>query len=210
MAIITLSSSLIAEGFAMGVVRNDLEERSDVTGVRAGRALGLPQWRWHIRAPKRMTAAQAAIWKTMLLGLDGLTNHLAAWNLVELAPRGTMRGTMALSAQANAGATSCTIGTGGPGGGQATKTLLAGDWLQIGSALTGQLVMVTADATADANGVISVNFKHPLRYTQASSTSVTWDKALGHYKLMTPDPGWAYDNETLTQGGFDLDFLEQW
>lgn len=197
-------STSFASEFSMGVQRNDMEERSDVTGVRAGRMLGPPQWTYHLRAPQRMTPAQAAVWKSMLLGLDGLTNYLSAWNLVETAPRGTMRGTMTCGAL-SAGATSATI----TASGQGTNTLLAGDWLQIGTGLTGQLVMVTADAAASV-GVITVSFKHPMRIAQNAGTAVTWDKSLGHYKLMSPTPNWTYDPGTLAQGGFELDFLEQW
>lgn len=190
--------------FFMGVQRNDLEERSDPTGIRSARVLGPPQWTYHLRSPKQMTAAQAAVWKALVLGLDGLNNHLAAWNLVETAPRGTMRGTMTAGAL-SAGATSATI----TAAGQGTNTLLAGDWLQIGSGLTGQLVMVTADAVA-SGGVITVSFKHPMRYAQSGGVAVTWDKALGHYKLMSQSPNWSYEAGTLAQGGFELDFLEQW
>lgn len=188
----------------MGVQRNDLEERSFPTGARTGRILGPAQWTYHIRSPRRMTPAQAALWKTMLLGLDGINNYLAAFNLFEQAPRGTMRGTMTTAAL-SAGATQATI----TASGQGTNTLFAGDWLQIGTGLTGQLVMVTQDAVA-SGGVITVNFKHPMRFAQTNGTAVTWDKALGHYKMMTPAPQWAYDAGTLTIGGFDLDFLEQW
>lgn len=206
--IISMSTSLVAAEFSMGIQRNDMEERSDVTGVRAGRVLGPPQWTYHIVAPRLMSLAQAALWKTMLLGLDGLNNYLAAFNLVETAPRGTMRGTMTLSGAHSAGATSATITA---GAGQASTTLLAGDWLQIGTGLTGQLVMVTGDATANGSGVITVNFKHPLRNAQSGGASVNWDRALGHYRLLTPMPTWQYPAGVMAaQGGFALDFVEQW
>lgn len=205
--IISMSQSLQAAAFAMGIRRNDFEERSDPTGIRANR-IGLPQWKLHMVSAKRMTAVQFAIWQQMILKLDGETNYLAAFDIFNTAPRGTMRGTLTLSGAVSAGATTCNV-TGGAG--QAAKTLLVGDWLTIGAGLTCQLVKVTDDATADGAGLITgLNFRHPLRYAQSGGAAVTWDHAFGHFKCITEDLDWAYDPGTLAQGSIALDFLEQW
>jgi hypothetical protein len=90
----------------------------------------------------------------------------------------------------------------------APPTLLAGDWLQIGTGVgTSQLVKVTADAVAAIDGTMTVSFEPPLRTAFASSTAVTWDKPVAYYK-QTSSPQWGYRARMST--GYALDLLESW
>ena len=64
----------------------------------------------------------------------------------------------------------------------ANKTLLAGDWLRIGATAPWQLVMVTEDAAADGSGVMTVNFRHMLRFGGTAKTIIL-EKPAGSYIL---------------------------
>ena len=88
-------------------------------------------------------------------------------------------------------------------------TLLAGDWLQLGSGLgTSQLVKVVADAQAGTNSRMTVQVEPPLRIQFASTTAVTWDRPLAYYKQIGA-PQWSYrPGMVAKQGGFALDLLE--
>jgi hypothetical protein len=59
--------------------------------------------------------------------------------------------------------------------------------------------------------VITVNIENPIRLNggYASSTPVTWDKALGHYKMVSEHGQWTADGGLLV-GGAGADFMEQW
>ena len=208
MAIINQLDAMLIARLSMGVRRFDIHEMSGETGDSADRLLGAPRWLLSIQSPEAVDAAAMDLWRQLIVKLRGRVNFLAAWDKGRPAPRGTMRGTMLLSGAIVKGATTLTIDA---GAGQAGTTLLAGDWLQIGSALTGQLVMVVDDATANGAGVIVVNFEHPIRLQAgyAGSTAITWDKALGHYKLTSESAMWVMDGG-LKQGGAAADFMEQW
>lgn len=207
MAIITLPTTLLAGTFTIGQKRYDLDEISDPSGNVASRLLGPPRWRLSMSSPDKASEARSKVWQVMLMQLRGKVNHLAAWDIARPAPLGTMRGSLTLSATAAAGATSISV-TGGAG--QAGTTMLAPDWLQLGSGLGSQTVMVMADATANGSGVIVLTIEPPLRVGFTSGTVVTWDKPLVHYKMISEPANWQYDAGWLTKSGYALDFLEQW
>lgn len=206
MSIITLPVGIYFGEFAISQKRFDLKEVSDSTGHTAERLIAPPRWRVRMAPPNGgITYAHAGLWKTMLLKLRGGVNHLAVYDVAQPAPAGTMRGSPILSAQAVAGATSMQITNG-----TAFGTLKAGDWLQLDSGLGSQLVAVTADITLNGSGAGTVSFEPPLRVTYPSSTIVTWDKPVAHYKMLTDAPEWAYVAGAFLMSGFACDFMEQW
>lgn len=209
MAIITMPTNLILGVFNIAQARFDLSEMSESSGAAQDRALGPPRWRLSIAAPGMLSVESSAVWEALILKLRGRVNHLAAWDIMKPAPRGTMRGTMTLSGAHAQGATVLNVTA---GVGQAGTTLLAGDWLQVGSGTAGQLFKVVADATANGAGLIAVTVEPPVRPVGgfASATAVTWDKALGHYKVTTQAPQWGYVPSVNAQTGFALDLMEQW
>lgn len=209
MAVITLPSNLaIAKrGVRWGQRRFDVIGGNDATGNIQDRLGAPPRWSLSLRAPDAVTAAEAQVWRAMLLQLRGRVNYLLAWNPAQVAPRGTMRGTMTLSSSASAGATSVVITA---GAGEASKTILSGSPLTIGSGLgTSQLVHTVGDATANGSGVITVTVEPPLRAGFSSSSTVTWDKAAAYFKTINEATAWDHYDGALHQD-FALDLLETW
>lgn len=208
MSIITMDAAMRFSAFRPGFRRYDYQEVSDPTGAVADRPQGQPRWSLVIESPDRMTRTQANIWLQTLLKLNGRENHFAAWDYVRAAPTGTMRGTMTLLNAVAQGDVSCIVTA---GAGQAGRTLEPIDFLQFGAGLGSQRIAVADSATANGSGQITINFKFPARVDFAAGTAVTWDKPVTHYKMITEDPGWAYD-----PGFFDstskisIEFLEQW
>lgn len=126
---------------SVGQARYDIVEQSDSTGTQATRLLGPARWTLALQSQPVQSFAQAGLWESMVYGLRGRVNHLAAFDPGRVLPAGTLRGSPVLSAIAAAGATTATL-VGGTNG-----TLLAGDLLQIGTGLgTSQTVKVMADA----------------------------------------------------------------
>ena len=212
MSIVTLPATLrIGAGGGMGQTRFDLFTQSDSTGAQQLRLMAPPRWTLRLVQPDNMGQSDAGFWQALVLQLRGRVNILAAWDTSKPSPQGIMRGSMALSAIAAAGATSLAIAA---GAGQAATTLMAGDWLQIGSGLgTGQLVMVTAAALADSAGTITVNIEPPLRQAYASVTAVTWDKPIAYYRQQTDSTTWSMANggrSGALVSGMSLDLMEVW
>lgn len=207
MSVITMPDGLVFASFDVGQETYEAIESSDVTGASRTRIFGPPRWKLSMRALDGMTDTQARLWKAMMLQLRGSVNHLAAWDITRPVPRGTMRGTVTLSAAAAAGATSISVS-----GATANGTLETGDWLQLGSGIGSHLCAAIGPIALNASGAGTVTFEPPLRAPLTSGTTVTWNKALGHFKR-SPGAGLQWQAVAgLDDGtsGFAADFLEQW
>lgn len=203
MAIITPPANLaLGHDCTIGDIRSDSVGGSDPSGWEQAAVYGPPRWKQTLISPQSTSASDAAAWRSMLLGLRGHTNRLAMHPAAHPYPRGTMRGTMTLAASIAAGASTATITA---GSGQAAKTLLADDWLQIGIGLgTSQLIRVNADATSDGSGVITITFDHVARLSFASGTAVTWLRPLGYWVRTEADASWGYVGRRGGQHQIDL------
>lgn len=92
----------------------------------------------------------------------------------------------------------------------ASPTLLQGDWLQVGSGVGSHYCLVTADATANDAGAITVTIEPPLRKAFTSGTAVTWDKPRGHFKQRPDSVSWSGVAGGAGAGGFAFDLMEDW
>jgi len=93
---------------------------------------------------------------------------------------------------------------------QGNATLLAGDMLQVSTGVGSHLCMVTANATADGSGAMTVSIEPPLRKQFTSSTAVAWDKPLGHFKQRPDAVNWSGVAGGTGAGGFAFDLIEDW
>lgn len=207
MSIILLPSSLaIGSPFAIEQRRYELDETSDATGDSSVRLQAPPRWALSIVSPEHVSLDAADVWTSLLLQLDGRINTLAAWDVARPVPRGTARGSLALSAPAAAGVTSISISGAEPANG----TLRAGDWLQVGTGLgSSQLIKLVAPATL-AGGAGTIVFKAPLRRAYAAGTPVTWDRPLGYF-VLAPAAGVSLGQYVTRRHvrGFSIDALER-
>lgn len=195
MSILTWPSALTVTAQPWEQVRNDLEFRS-VFGAQVTEATA-PLWATSIAAPTlKDTDSACGAWQALLLKLRGKTNQLALHNFGRPAPLGTMRGTMTLNASAAQGAAALSV----IASGEASKTLLQGDLLGIGSGTTTQVVMVVADATADGSGVISVTVEPPLRNAHGGGAAVAWDKPTVLFRCREVAARWEYKRGGIVQG----------
>jgi hypothetical protein len=207
MAVISLPTDLKVGVFDLALPDYTLRSISEPTGSVQSRLLSPPRLMLHMGSADPLSLADGAPWEVLVFQLRGGVNHLACHDIGKPAPRGTMRGTMTLSSSASAGATSLVITA---GVGQASTTLLRGDWLQVGTPgpTTSQLVKVMADATANGSGVITVTIEPPLRMAYSSSAAVAWDKPLAYFKRIDT-ASWSH-MPGLLQRGFAVNALENW
>lgn len=204
MAVITLPAIRIMR-LEWGQHRADLEFSNGDSGASQSRVLAPPRWLASLNCPDGMNQADAALWRNLILQLKGRVNQLALYDLGNPAPRGTMRGTLTLNTAAAAGDLTLSV-TGGAG--QAGTTLLAGDWVGVGSGATRQLVSVDTDATANGSGVVSISIAQPMRYAQAGASGVAWDKPTALFRQTSTDSRWAH--ERAIRSGYSLDLMESW
>jgi len=202
MAVITFPDDMKIGKFAWGPLRRDVNFDS----VFGSQAVGVsaPKWRASI-AQSVLKDAGIGAWQALALDLEGGVNQLALWNVMRPAPLGTMRGTMTLSANAAQGAISMQIDAAG----EVAKTLLKGDLLGLGSGMTQQVVVLTADAQSDGTGRITVSFKHPLRNAFALGAAVAWDKPKALFRNISGTSPWEYGQGKVVSG-IALDLVEDW
>jgi hypothetical protein len=205
MAVVTLPDSLKLEKLNFGRQTFDLPFSNADTGANSTRLLGPPRWTLSFGSAADMNLQEAGEWLSFLLKLKGRINHLEAWDKARPQPVGTCRGQMSLASALAEGATQAVILVESA---QAGRSLLPGDWLQIGTGLgTSQLVAVTDPAVA-SNGTILVNFESPARRDMTAGTSVFWDKPKAYFKSTSAATSW--NSERANQGGFSFDGMEQW
>ena len=197
MAIITIPAGFSVARQTWEQMRMDVEFRS-MFGAQAVEG-SAPLWSTTITSSLKRPEQ----WQALMMQLRGRTNQVALWNFGRPAPKGTMRGTMTAGATVQ-GATSMTI----TASGQASRTLLAGDFLGVGSGLTQQVVMLTADATSNASGVITVSFEPALRNALSAGASVTWDKPKALFRRTESKAGWDYEPGTVKP--MTISFIEDW
>jgi len=203
MSIITFPTALQAVKQTWGQQRNDLSFRS-MFGAQA-LELSAPLWISSLDAPPMADYdPNVGAWQSLLMQLDGQVNQLELWNLVRPAPLGTMRGSMVLNDDVVQGATTLPIHAAG----ENNKTLLQGDLLGFGSGVTQQVVMVTANATSDGSGNISVSIKPAVRNTIPADV-VVWDKPKVLFRQRSNPAGWDYIGALLING-IRLDLIEDW
>lgn len=204
MAINTLPAGILINRQSFGQKRFDMTFQSGDSGASQSRVLAPPRWVTSISCHPDLTAEESALWRSMVLGLKGRINQLAIGDLINPAPRGTLRGTLTLSAAAPAGVGTITL-TGGVG--QASRTLLPGDYISVGGGSTVQLVTVANLATANSSGVMVVELDQPMRFAQASGAAVTWDKPVALFRQTGDSSGW---DAGVFQGSYSLDLMESW
>mgnify|MGYP000972689708 CR=1 FL=1 len=208
MSIVTLPTGILFGVYQIAQQRYDLMEMSETSGAMATRLVAPPRWKLSIASPNPgLSQEQAALWKKLLLQLRGGINYLAAYDVVQQAPRGTMRGTLTLTAIAAAGATSISFSG---GSGEAGKTILTGDLLQIGTGVGSHYCVATSDGTANGSGVITgLSIEPPTRVSFAIGTSIVWDKPVAYYKMTSGSNVWSYVPGTVNlMTGFGTEFLE--
>ena len=196
MTVLTLPSNLDVMRVDWGQRRFDLRFDSGDAGTGQTRILAPARWTAGLVCPDQLSQAAAAVWRDLILRLQGRINQLALYDLGNPAPRGTMRGTLTLSTAAAVGDVALAISG---GAGQAGTTLLAGDLLGVGSLL----LQVGADCTANGSGVVTVPIVNRLRTAQSSGASVTWDKPTAEFRLATHS-GVHYGPRSVSATSFDF------
>lgn len=205
MAIFQLPATLLLSRLVMGQKRYDLSFENAESGATSTRITSPPRWTMSFTSAQEMDTLQASEWEALVLRLRGRVNHLEAWDVGKPVPLGTLRGDIVTVGSHPKGATQIQMQS--PG--QAQKTLVPGDWLQLGSGLgTSQLVKVVDPAVSDMEGNLTVTVEPPLRLAFPSGTAVTWDRPTAFYKNTQDATSWTY--ERAIQGGFSFDGLEQW
>jgi hypothetical protein len=204
MSDLVLPPGLLISKWTFGQNTYNLPFGNPASGAEQVTVLGPSRWTCTFGSHFDLKPAQSALWSVLQVSLRGRVNRLKVHDVANPVPLGTLRGAIALASAVAAGSNTATLTASGQGG----KTLLAGDWLQVGAGNTGQLVKVIANAAADGAGTIAITFEPTLRYAQTSSTPVTWDKPSAFFRRTDASSQW--EAQGPVQGNFQMALIESW
>lgn len=175
------------EGMKFRVVQNQASERSILSGytqvlTRVGAA-----WAFDVDLPE-CTPDELAQLEAFFTRLNGKEHWISFFDWMRPVPRGTIN----LSGVTNSGSIAQFATTATLTGCGAGATLLAGDWLKLGT----QLVMNAVDATANGSGVMNIEFRHMTRASISTGQSVVLDHPTSNYILESSN------FESLRQAGY--------
>ncbi|MBT2321288.1 hypothetical protein J7E62_02805 [Variovorax paradoxus] len=206
MTIISLPTGILFKRQQFGHQNFDLEFSGGDAGASQVVVNGPPRWTCSLLSNEMLDLDQAAAWRALVLSLKGRVNFLAVSDLLNPAPRGTVRGGLTAAVGAAAGSSTLQIYA---GSGQAGKTLRLGDWIGVNQGGSNrQLLHVQQDAVVDGNGIITVTFEPTLRVAVGSGSAVAWDKPTCLMRRNEQSGSWA--SEGAVQGGFSLELMEHW
>ena len=130
----------------------------------------------------------AADWKAMLVALKGSVGTFLLGDPDYATPRGTINGSATLSGTAGDSTVSITM----------TGTLLAGDYIQLGTSSAARLHQVLVDQ----NGNGSLEIWPDLRSTYSGET-VIYSSPKGVFRLGQSTTSWSIDNASFYGISFD-------
>ncbi len=130
----------------------------------------------------------AADWKAMLVALKGSVGTFLLGDPDYVTPRGTVSGTPTLSGTAGDSTVSVTM----------TGTLLAGDYIQLGTGSAARLHQVLVDQSGSGN----LEIWPDLRSTYSGET-VIYSSPKGVFRLGNSTTSWSIDNASFYGISFD-------
>ena len=156
------------------------------------------RWEASVQLPP-MKRDQAGGWKSALTSLRGQSGTFLLGNANYYTPRGTLRSTAsdvqcAATGSANSEALTLDFNV-------STKTLLAGDYIQLGTGATSRLYMILEDQTGD--GSVEV---FPRLRESYSDAVVTTTGAVGVFRLRSNVVEYGWDN--LETYGLQFEAIE--
>ena len=148
-----------------------------------------------------MKRAEAEAWLTFLLKLNGRQGTFLLGDPAATTPRGTIAGTVLVNGAHAVRATALNLK-----GLTAGTTVLAGDYLQLGSGSSARLHKNLSDATADAGGLVTLDIWPALRSAYSDGAAVVYTGTKGLFRLASNEMPW--DEGAAAIYGIDLTATE--
>ena len=173
---LTLPSHTGMASIGFRMVNTTALSESFFTGVQ--QVQGYPRQRWEVDVTlPPLKHADALIWISFLASLRGRFGSFRLGDPMATSPQGTATSATITGA---AGSASVTV--------TMTGTLLAGDYIQIGTGLHRVLVNKTGSGTLEI---------WPLLRTTVSSVAAVLTNPVGIFRLMTDDQSWNVNSASL-------------
>ncbi len=193
MIAIAIPSTFKAASFSMRLETNERAFASPYGGSEQVLDMGNDRWSASVilpAGPPEIAMRNGAF----INALRGQTNICYLWHLAQPVPLGTMRGTPTAQAAA-IGSQSLVLNS------VAGATLLAGDMIGV----SGLLLQVAEDATANGAGVMVVKVVNKLRLAVANGSAVTWNRPTAPFRKVSKP---SFQHFFGYADGVSIDFIE--
>jgi len=190
---IAIPSTFKAASFSMRLETNERAFASPYGGSEQVLDMGNDRWSASVilpAGPPEIAMRNGAF----INALRGQTNICYLWHLAQPVPLGTMRGTPTAQAAA-IGSQSLVLNS------VAGATLLAGDMIGV----SGLLLQVAEDATANGAGVMVVKVVNKLRLAVANGSAVTWNRPTAPFRKVSKP---SFQHFFGYADGVSIDFIE--
>lgn len=184
-----VSTGIVASRFALR--RAVAVAQSPFTGQQQSYEWSMALWTAEIKLPP-MKREYASEWLSFFMKLHGRRGTFLLGDPDAKNPRGaiSLAATPTLNASVAIGDYDVSIA----GVGNSIGAFKAGDYIQIGSSATAKLYMITADATSNGSGVVSVSVEPTIKATASSGAAVTFISPKGVFRMDANELGWDADH----------------
>lgn len=147
------------------------------------------RWEVDISLPP-MRRDEASAWLAWLAKLDGTLNTFNIGDPNNVVPQGEAGGTPLI---AGANQTGSSLNVDGCSTSQ-TNWLKAGDYIQLGTAGSAKLHIVTDNVDTNGSGQATINLWPAIRVAPSDNASVIVSNTVGTFRLSSDVSTWSFDN----------------
>ena len=150
------------------------------------------RWEVDVTLPP-MKHADARIWLAWLAKLDGALNTFNLGDPLGATPQGSAGGAPLV---AGANQTGSSLNVDGCSASQ-TNWLKAGDYIQLGTAGSAKLHMVTDNVNTNGSGAATINVWPAIRVAPSDNASVILTNTVGTFRLSSDMSTWSADQASI-------------
>ena len=141
-----------------------------------------------------MKREQAREWEAFLMQLHGVKGTFLLGDPDASSPQGVVTGTVTLNSAVAVGDFTVALAT---SQNSTNNMFRKGDYIQLGSAGTSKLHMVTADANSNSSGVVTVTIEPSIKAVVRTGQQITYNSPKGLFRMESNDLGWDASRTSL-------------
>jgi|TARA_R100000455_G_C6272757_1_gene129776 hypothetical protein len=141
-----------------------------------------------------MLREQAREWEAFFMSLHGSKGTFLIGDPDATSPQGAATGTITLNSAVAVGDFTVALATSLNSTNNVFRT---GDYIQLGSASTAKLYMVTADANSNSSGVVTVTIEPSIKAVVGTGQQITYNSPKGLFRMESNDLGWSTNNVSV-------------
>lgn len=150
-----------------------------------------------------MKREQAREWESFFMRLHGIKGTFLLGDPDATSPQGAATGTITLNSAVAVGDFTVDLAT---TLNSTSNVFRTGDYIQLGTSGTAKLYMVTADASSNGSGVVTVTIEPSIKAVVGTGQQITYNSPKGLFRMDSNDLGW--DANAVSTYGISFSCVE--